>query len=84
MRVNVYVVIALLCISSLVAAAEGIPFERAVDKCVKEVTKELPYSSFDAYVKDDDNVHMFGTAESRFKFRKCMAKNGHPITTDGK
>ena len=53
-------------------------FERIVELCVKAVRGELPYSQFDAYV-EGKSVNMIGTEESRFKFFKCMAKNGLPV-----
>ena len=50
-------------------------FEQAVELCIKAVRAELPYSQFDAYV-EEKVVNMIGTEDSRFKFYKCMSKNG--------
>ena len=52
--------------------------ERMVERCIQVVRKELPLGRFDAYVKDKF-VNMFGTAEARFKFEKCMAQRGYPL-----
>jgi len=53
-------------------------FENIVELCTKVVRGELPYSRFDAYV-EGKSVHIIGTEESRFKFSKCMSKNGYPL-----
>jgi hypothetical protein len=55
-------------------------FERMINICVREVKNELPFSSIDAYVENEYVVNTFGTAEGRFKFKKCMAKRGLPLT----
>ena len=54
-------------------------FEHMVELCIKVVRGELPYSQFDAYV-EGKSVNMIGTEESRFKFFKCMSKNGLPLS----
>jgi hypothetical protein len=54
-------------------------FEHVVELCTKAVRGELPYSQFDAYV-EGKSVNMMGTEESRFKFYKCMSKNGIPLS----
>ena len=80
----ILVLIAVLSLSAHAANKDYIKeyferYERAFDKCVKEVQKELPYSSFDAYYeKGKDMIHMFGSAEARFKFEKCLTKSGYP------
>jgi len=60
-------------------------FEHMVELCAKAVRVELPYSQFDAYVEGKSGgegkfVNMMGTEESRFKFYKCMSKNGIPLS----
>jgi hypothetical protein len=60
-------------------------FEHMVELCAKAVRGELPYSQFDAYVEgksvgEGKFVNMMGTEESRFKFYKCMSKNGIPLS----
>ena len=50
-------------------------FEQTVELCIRAVRAELPYSQFDAYV-EEKVVNMIGTEDSRFKFYKCMSKNG--------
>lgn len=57
----------------------GRDFEHMVELCAKAVRGELPYSQFDAYV-EGKSINMIGTEESRFKFYKCMAKNGIPLS----
>lgn len=54
-------------------------FEAVVEHCAKMVRGELPYSQFDAYV-EGKSVNMIGTEDSRFKFFKCMSKNGLPLS----
>ena len=54
-------------------------FEHMVELCAKAVRGELPYSQFDAYV-EGKSINMMGTEESRFKFYKCMSKNGIPLS----
>jgi hypothetical protein len=54
-------------------------FEDVVEHCAKMVRGELPYSQFDAYV-EGKSVNMIGTEDSRFKFFKCMSKNGLPLS----
>jgi hypothetical protein len=56
----------------------GSSSEPPLETCVKQVQKELPGHSFDAYRKKD-TVKMFGTPESFFKFRKCMSMSGLPL-----
>jgi hypothetical protein len=53
-------------------------FERVVDLCIKAVREEVQYSRFDAFVQGN-NARMFGTVEEKFKFEKCMSRNGQPL-----
>jgi TPR repeat protein len=52
--------------------------ESPLETCVKQVQKQLPRDSFDAYV-EGNIIKMFGTPESFFKFRKCMSMSGFPL-----
>ncbi len=52
---------------------------RTVDKCTKEVRKDLPDDKFDAYL-EGSRVNYLATKEAEFKFEKCMSENGYPIS----
>ena len=58
--------------------SESNAFEYAVDICVRQVQRELPFANFDAFIVNGI-VKQFGTPQSFFKFEKCMAKYGHPL-----
>lgn len=54
-------------------------FDSTVERCIKQVHKEVGSEQFDAYV-EGTLVRYIGTAEERFKFDKCLSKNGVSIT----
>ena len=54
--------------------------ERAVDSCAQSVHRDDP--DFDAY-SEGSSVILFGAIpESRFRFHKCMSKNGYPLKSN--
>jgi hypothetical protein len=54
--------------------------ERAVDSCTLSVHRDYP--DFDAY-SEGSSVILFGAIpESRFRFHKCMSKNGYPLKSN--
>jgi len=52
--------------------------EQVVALCAKQIHSESATSKFDAYVQRGV-VESFGTDQERFRFRKCMARQEHPL-----